>query len=260
MSNNRKSISKKLRYEVFKRDGFCCQYCGRSSPQVMLHVDHIKPVAAGGDNNIMNLITACSDCNLGKGARSLSDDAVILKEKKQLDLLNERREQLEMMMAWHKELCELDEQVVAYIASYYADKTGYTLNKKGIQILSRSLNTFSLDEALHAIDTSIMYYGQYNSLGQMTKESVEKVLSMIYPICSHKRKGDIELGKDSIYYTAGILHNRFNYPKKQFLPRLKKAEQCGIELKKLKEIALAAQNYRAWRIAMESLLGVKYTF
>lgn len=52
----RKPITKKLRFEVFKRDAFTCQYCGRMVPDVILEVDHINPVANGGDNDIMNLI------------------------------------------------------------------------------------------------------------------------------------------------------------------------------------------------------------
>ena len=47
--NVRKAISVKLRFEVFKRDNFTCQYCGRKSPDVILHVDHIDPVKNGGD-------------------------------------------------------------------------------------------------------------------------------------------------------------------------------------------------------------------
>ncbi len=63
---DRKPISKKTRFEVFKRDKFTCQYCGRMSPDVILEVDHIKPVADGGTNKLINLITSCRDCNRGK--------------------------------------------------------------------------------------------------------------------------------------------------------------------------------------------------
>ncbi|MGL4265185.1 MAG: HNH endonuclease [Afipia sp.] len=77
----RKSLSKKLRFEVFKRDGFVCQYCGAHPPAVILHVDHIHPVAEGGSNDIDNLITACEPCNLGKGAGLLSDAPQSLKGK-----------------------------------------------------------------------------------------------------------------------------------------------------------------------------------
>lgn len=68
----RTAISKKTRFDVFKRDGFICQYCGAHPPKVLLHVDHILAVAKGGTNDEDNLITACEPCNLGKGARSLN--------------------------------------------------------------------------------------------------------------------------------------------------------------------------------------------
>ena len=67
----RRAIGKKTRFEVFKRDGFKCQYCGAHPPGVLLHVDHVLAVAEGGTNVIDNLVTACEPCNLGKGARSL---------------------------------------------------------------------------------------------------------------------------------------------------------------------------------------------
>lgn len=72
MSKKRVGLSTKTRFEIFKRDLFACQYCGAHPPQVLLHVDHIVPVAEGGGNETENLVTACEPCNLGKGARQLS--------------------------------------------------------------------------------------------------------------------------------------------------------------------------------------------
>jgi len=71
----RKAISKGIRFDVFKRDGFACQYCGRTPPDVILEIDHIQPVAKGGDNDIMNLVSACVACNRGKGAKVLTERA-----------------------------------------------------------------------------------------------------------------------------------------------------------------------------------------
>jgi hypothetical protein len=67
----RRTITPSVRFEVFRRDSFTCQYCGRRAPKVILHVDHVVPVAAGGTNDLENLRTACSICNEGKGARRL---------------------------------------------------------------------------------------------------------------------------------------------------------------------------------------------
>jgi len=69
----RKSISKGTRFDIFKRDNFTCQYCGAQPPDTVLHVDHITPVASGGDNDPMNLVTSCDACNLGKSTKRLDD-------------------------------------------------------------------------------------------------------------------------------------------------------------------------------------------
>lgn len=68
---DRKPLSKKTRFEVFKRDSFVCQYCGAHPPKVILHVDHVVAVAAGGGNDLDNLLTSCEACNSGKGPRDL---------------------------------------------------------------------------------------------------------------------------------------------------------------------------------------------
>jgi hypothetical protein len=92
MATKRKAISKKTRFDVFKRDGFMCQYCGAYPPSVLLHVDHIHPVAEGGGNDIDNLITACQPCNLGKGARSINAVPQTLAEK--ASIVSEMEDQL----------------------------------------------------------------------------------------------------------------------------------------------------------------------
>lgn len=127
----RKPLSAKTRFEVFKRDSFKCQYCGRSAPEVVLHVDHIKPVKQDGGNEIFNLITSCADCNSGKGARPLSDHSEIEKQKKELDILNERREQIEMLMQWRSGLKSLHETEVDALCEAFRDVTGYAFTEAG---------------------------------------------------------------------------------------------------------------------------------
>jgi DNA-directed RNA polymerase subunit RPC12/RpoP len=92
MATKRKSLSKKTRFEVFKRDGFKCQYCGAHPPSVLLEVDHVVAVAAGGGNDMDNLVTSCEPCNRGKGARDLSAVPETLEAK--ATAIREREEQL----------------------------------------------------------------------------------------------------------------------------------------------------------------------
>jgi hypothetical protein len=102
------AVSKTIRFEVFKRDKFTCQYCGRKSPEVILQIEHVVPKSNGGLDDPMNLVAACFDCNSGKSDRPLSDDSVLEKRRAQTELLEDKRQQIEMIAEWQLELSYLD--------------------------------------------------------------------------------------------------------------------------------------------------------
>lgn len=96
------SISKKIRFEIFKRDAFTCAYCGKTPPSIVLEVDHINPKSKGGNDDINNLIAACFDCNRGKSDIPLS--VIPNKLKKNLEVLQEQEEQLKQYNAFLKKI------------------------------------------------------------------------------------------------------------------------------------------------------------
>lgn len=77
----RRPISQRMRFEVFKRDQFTCVYCGSHPPASIMQIDHIEPVSKGGGNDLDNLVTSCSTCNLGKSNKLLSSVPESLAEK-----------------------------------------------------------------------------------------------------------------------------------------------------------------------------------
>lgn len=97
------TVAVRSRFEVFKRDGFTCGYCGRTPDDgVKLEVDHITPLSGGGGDEITNLVTSCWDCNRGKGARSLDDKAPSL--TKAMTNTRERALQLDEYRKWQAAL------------------------------------------------------------------------------------------------------------------------------------------------------------
>lgn len=156
----RAPIPKSIRFEVFKRDSFRCQYCGKSAddPSVRLEVDHIIPVAKGGDNSIMNLITSCRDCNRGKGARELSDESVIVKQKKLLDDIQERKEIIEMMARWKTELMLETEKEVSIVNNYIGTISNWSLTDVGKTKLRRMINNYGFEEVYQATEIAFNKY------------------------------------------------------------------------------------------------------
>jgi hypothetical protein len=64
------TVSRRLRFEILRRDNHQCRYCGAAAPDVKLTVDHVVPTALGGGDGPENLVAACQDCNAGKAASS----------------------------------------------------------------------------------------------------------------------------------------------------------------------------------------------
>jgi len=59
---------KLTRQEVFRRDNYICQYCGR--PSHHLTIDHVIPRNLRGAHDWENLVSACPACNRNKGGRT----------------------------------------------------------------------------------------------------------------------------------------------------------------------------------------------
>lgn len=57
------------RKEIFRRDNYTCQYCGKKSEE--LTIDHVIPKHLGGNHSWDNVVTACARCNHLKGGRTL---------------------------------------------------------------------------------------------------------------------------------------------------------------------------------------------
>lgn len=74
-------VSKRLRFEIFRRDNHACRYCGRAAPEVALTIDHVTPDTLGGPTEPGNLVTACAECNGGKS--SIAPDSPVVADVKE---------------------------------------------------------------------------------------------------------------------------------------------------------------------------------
>ena len=145
-----RSISVKKRFEVFKRDNFTCQYCSAKPPTTPLEVDHIVPVCKGGVNDIENLITACFDCNRGKGGMELNNipDTLVVKMDRML-LAKKQYKQYQNLLKKQKQIIDLEiNQVVAVYELFFEE---YTLTEKfkiSVKNFIKKLNVYEVVDAM----------------------------------------------------------------------------------------------------------------
>lgn len=67
--SQRPKVSKAKRKRVYERDKGICAYCGKHVPFHGFHIDHVIPLAKGGNNEDSNLVVSCPSCNLHKGTK-----------------------------------------------------------------------------------------------------------------------------------------------------------------------------------------------
>lgn len=238
-STKRKSLSKKTRFEVFKRDKFTCNYCGQKAPDIVLHVDHIEPVSRGGGNDLLNLITSCFDCNSGKSDRKLNDNEVIKKQSKQLEHLQEKREQQEMMLEWKKSLLKIEDDAVEEAVNYLEEKISpYTLSKNSRQELKSHIKKYGIEEVFEAINISTTQYLKYESSGDLTMDSANFCIQKI----------------------GGILYNRNLSPIEKVLGRIRNDARNNFDYFNLKTASIILKSYvhalrKFWKYSDEQILN-----
>lgn len=251
----RKGISKKTRFEVFKRDSFTCQYCGKSAPEVILHVDHIKPVKEGGTNGLFNLITSCAACNLGKGARELSDGSVLSKQKEQLNLINERREQLELLMQWKTELLDITNKQIEYINKEFYRCTEHTINEHGKKTVLSWIKKFGFETVFDLIPEATNKYGVFDD-DKITDESAATIFTYIGKMCFWKKRDVAHPEEKELFYLRGIMRKRYSYCKDyEAIAILKKAYSTNTSIEELKMVILSCKNWCDWKENMEQYLS-----
>lgn len=201
----RKSMSNALRFEVFKRDLFTCQYCGRKAPEVILEVDHIKPVSKGGDNSIENLVAACYDCNRGKGAKKLSDLSAVEKSRRQLEEMQERKNMVDMIFQWKESLHNQYDDSAERIMKIFYDATNFSFTDDYLKRVKASIKKFGLDIMIDA-----MYIG-IDSYYDGTEESAKRLAKAYIGIASNKYDMENNPKKSSITYIKNTFKRNCGY-------------------------------------------------
>lgn len=144
------SVSKRLRFEILRRDNFTCRYCGKTAAEIELHVDHVLPVTLGGKDEATNLVTSCEPCNTGKS--SIAPDASLVADIEEKALVWGRA----LALAVEQRETALDEkrQLLEYFENEWMDRytnpvpIGHDWAETVTRFYSYGLSVAELDDAI----------------------------------------------------------------------------------------------------------------
>ncbi len=66
------------RRNLYRRDSYRCQYCGKHRPTCELSIDHVIPRSRGGKTTWENCVLSCIPCNVRKGNRPMEEASMSL--------------------------------------------------------------------------------------------------------------------------------------------------------------------------------------
>jgi len=152
------AVSKKIRFEVFKRDGFQCVYCGKSPPEITLECDHLTPKSKGGKDGINNLVAACFSCNRGKKNIPLDKSPAKLQEN--YEILREKESQL---AEYHKFVKKIERRIAkqvqkvdrAYTENFPKHALSNKFKRGTVKNILKSLPVEEVVDAMHLACTRI---------------------------------------------------------------------------------------------------------
>ncbi|MCK4625052.1 MAG: HNH endonuclease [Phycisphaerae bacterium] len=190
----RNQVSASLRYSIFERDGFTCQYCGRKAPEVELQADHIVPKAAGGDSEPSNLITSCVECNTGKSSkltlRPIDNDRIkgrvkSLRERKRL-LKECRKNEKAVEEAWDERTWDSIRFWLRGFGKEPRDKENWTTSQSFYNFIRAKLVKHSYEEMLNSMSIAIGRFAHKNE-----EEEAQKYLGGILRTIHQRREDGI---------------------------------------------------------------------
>lgn len=234
-----KKLSKRVRFEVLKRDQFKCQYCGAAAPDVLLHVDHIHPKSKGGGNDLLNLVTACAGCNGGKAAVPLDDSSAVKRQEREMREMAERREQIAMLVEWRDSLARLDDEqaqilidrVNARMATAFP---GECLSAVGRENVKGWLKRFGLSASLYGISQAT------------NTEDFEALFAQMEQYAAAARKVEREPELRDFWRIRALLRaRRFHYgPEWRPVQDMRGAFKAGVAISEIEAAASEAEDYQ----------------
>lgn len=160
MKVSREKVTKSVRFEVFKRDGFRCVYCGADPSMCVLQVDHVVAVANGGLNEPDNLVTACGTCNLGKSDTPLDRHQAKARGDLDPDAALDHAEQMRAFLQSQRAKADAQKQLIDELADFWADNDGGFYPADFDTRMPGLLREFGYDGMRRAIEIALGYRGK----------------------------------------------------------------------------------------------------
>lgn len=143
------AITPKKRFSVLQRDWFQCKYCWQKPPFVQLEVDHILSKAEWWWDELENLVSSCSVCNIWKWKARLSESNPNL---------------------WKMKITDTREKIRKEFTKMWNDRKLWSIDKKTFTLLLTHIKHYTKEP----IDIFMHYWEEFDEISAWYEECVLK--------------------------------------------------------------------------------------
>jgi hypothetical protein len=176
---------KRIKYEVFEKDSFKCQFCGKGVPLVTLQLIRIQDTQQNDEwLDTAFLSTSCKICEKKKSG---VDEKILNNGYLSIDELEERLQQLKMLINWRRGMLNIRKQQLANLVSYWEKKLpGFSVDNDQKKFMATYISKYSSDEIKSAMDMAVDKFIKYSDDGILDKNSIRTAFAKIPDICLTK--------------------------------------------------------------------------
>lgn len=249
-------VYKRIKFEVFEKDSFRCQYCNAVAPNVTLHLHRLQEVQK--NENWLDpafLTTSCEDCkdkiNTKDSSKGNSNDYLPLNE------LEERLEQLKMLIHWRKGMLKIKKRQLASLVDFWQELVpGIYLNDEHKRTLLLCMNKYSRDEIKETMQIAVQEVIVFHRDGSIDQNTLKIAFEKIPEICLRKTKIRKNREMEDLYHIHDILKQRLQgfFDSDRVIQWLHYARSWEVKLDELTNLAFKVTNWTQFSCNIDEMV------
>ena len=248
-------VFKRIKFEVFEKDSYRCQYCGNVAPNITLKLHRIQEVQ-NNDNWLdpAYLSTSCVSCEDKRQGKSAGRNASAFI---MLDELEERLEQLKMLISWRKGMVKIRRSQLIGIIDFWQDLVpGIYLNDDQKRVLLSLMNKYSSDEIRSSMRAVAKEKLQRQTDETLTKDAHDVAFEKIPETCIRNSKAKKNHEIEELYQIHDVLKERLQgfFDSDRAIQWLNYARSWEVNTEELAHMALKVTNWTQFSCNIDEMV------
>lgn len=249
-------VYKRIKFEVFEKDSFKCQVCGAVAPNVNLTLHRLQNNQQA--ENWLDpafLTTFCESCQRKNSSQESAN--TVNNGHLSLNALEERLEQLKMLINWRKGMIKIRKRQLASLVEFWQELVpSIFLSEVHKKTLLSCISKYSSEDIKEAMRLAVQEFIVVHQDGSIARDSFQMAFANIPEICYRKTKVRKTREAEELYHIHDILEERIDgfFDSARVIQWLHYARSWDVHLEELIQMAARVTNWTQFSCSIDELV------